>query len=143
MVDNAACYQTIEDWIKELQNTSEDLKKLPEKLVPVVKAECDKSIAAGQSLDGDTWAPRKDGEAALQGAAKDVDVTATGNVILITIKGGLVYSQWGTKHQRRRSILPIKGLPFKLGNAIAKGVADMPPAWLNRAKRHHKFGSGK
>jgi len=139
-MDNSECYATLETWIKELQGTHDEIKKYPVKLAPLVKAECDKSIAAGESLDGDKWSPRKDGAQALAGAQKNLSVTANDNVILITITGGLVYSQFGTRHQRRRSILPIKGLPMKLGNAIAKGIVDMPLSWLNRAKGHKSFG---
>lgn len=143
MSDNDKCYQTINDWIAALQQTSAAIKAMPEALAPIVKAKCDESIRAGESLDGDKWAARKSDDAqALQGTEKDLTVKPVGNVILISIRNGLVFSQFGTKRQQRRSILPIKGLPFKLGNAIANGVVDMSLPFLERAGGHHKKTKG-
>lgn len=144
MTDNAQAYATLSEWINQLKSTKDWVESLPEKLAPIVQEECVKAIQAGESLDGDKWAPRKeDGAQALQGTEKDVTVEPNGpNQLLITIRGGLVYSQFGTKHQKRRSILPIKGMPYKLGEAIAQGVIDLGPDWMNRSGRHKKFGRG-
>ncbi len=137
MIDNTKAHQSMNEWIRGLRAMPAMVKAAPAELVPTVKQECDASISAGQSLDGVRWAPRKeDGTQALQGAQKDLTVTASSNVIWVKIKNGLVWSQWGTKHQRKREILPTKGLPRKLGLAIKKGVIEMAPEFLNRKGSH-------
>jgi hypothetical protein len=60
----------------------------------------------------------------------------------IKIVGGLVYSQFGTKRQVQRAILPKAGLPKKLGLAIKDGIVDMGLPFMTRKGRHDKGAKG-
>jgi hypothetical protein len=135
--------RTIDGWIADIRKTPEAVKKMPDQLMKLVKAECDRSIAAGQSLDGEMWAPTvKEGKQALQGTQKLLDVYVSGRILWIRIQGALVFSQWGTGRQVRRSILPTRGMPKRLGNAIRVGIIDMGLPFMSRKGRHDRGAKG-
>jgi hypothetical protein len=128
--------RTVDGWIRDLQSVSGAVAKMPEQLVPVIRREAEGAIDSGVSLDGEVWDEKVGGGKALEGGKKSLSVYASGRTIWIKIVGGLVYSQFGTHRQKRRSILPRKGLPFKLGNAIRKGIVQAAPEFLTRAGGH-------
>jgi hypothetical protein len=143
MSDNAQCKQTIDGWIRDIQATAGAVAKMPAQLAPLVKVECDKAIASATSLDGEAWAPTvKDGGQALVGTQKLLDTYASGRIIWIRIKGALVFSQYGTHRQKRRSILPRAGMPKLLGNAIRTGIVDMGLPFMTRKGSHRKSTRG-
>lgn len=117
------------------------IKAAPSALVPVVQAECDAAVAEGRSLDGYKWTLTvKDGKQALQ--TVKVAVSASGNIIWMRIKGGAVFAQFGTHREVKRPILPISGMPMKLGNAIRLGIIEMAPEFLTRSGSHKKPAKG-
>jgi hypothetical protein len=142
VVDNAKGFATVDEWIKGLRSLPNMVKQSPAVLVPIVKAECDATIAAGKSLDGEQWSANVRGEQALRQDQKDLTVEASGNVLWIRIRKGLVFSQFGTHRQKARRILPAGGLPTKLGNAIRLGVIDMLPEFMTRKGGHKKATRG-
>ena len=143
MADNLQCLRTIDGWIEDLKKTPEAIKKMPQALVPIVKRECDSAIAAGHGLDGQKWVPRKkDGKQALSTAQHDLSVDASGNIIWIRLRGGPVFSQFGTHRQVQRAILPTHGMPKLLGNAIRTGIVDMGLPFMTRKGRHDRGAKG-
>ena len=102
----------------------------------MIKGQVDAAISAGQSIAGKKFAPLKSGGQALQGAQHDITVTASGRSIKISIKDGLVYSEFGTSHQVARPVLDWGNSQIKLGSAIAKGLVTMGEEWLNRPGSH-------
>jgi hypothetical protein len=134
-VDKTLAIRTVDGWIRDIRSTSQAVAKMPEKLVPIIQAQCDSAVASGQSLDGQTWAPLvRDGGKALQKVR--VAVRASGKIIWLTITGGAVYAQFGTRKEVARQILPNKGLPQKLGNAIRLGIIEFGPEWMQRKGGH-------
>lgn len=128
--------RTVDGWIRDLQSLPGAVAKMPAELVPVVRKACDAAIDAGVSLDGEAWAEKVGGGKALVTGKDSLSVYASGHTIWMKIVGGLVYSQFGTHRQKRRSILPRKGLPYKLGDAIRKGIVHAAPEFLTRAGGH-------
>jgi hypothetical protein len=137
--DNAKGFATVDEWIKGLRSLPAMVKAAPSALVPIVKAECDATIAAGKSLDGEQWEPTVRGnQQALAGTQKDLTVEATSNVLWIRIRNGLVFGHFGTHRQKARHVLPASGIPSSLGNAIRLGVVDMLPEFMTRKGGHRK-----
>jgi hypothetical protein len=137
VANNDQAFATVDGWIKSLQAVPGFVQGLPAQIAPIAKREGDKAIAEHRSLDGEAWAPRKeDGAPALEGTQKDFSAAPSGNILWLRIKKGLTFSQFGTKHQQRRRLLPKIGLPDKLGNAIRNGVIEMAPEFLTRKGGH-------
>ncbi len=134
MANNAAALRTLDRFIADLRSTKGIGKALAPQLAPIVKAEVDAAIAAGHGLDGTPWPARKDGGKPLVNAAKAVSVRAIGSAIVITLTGPEVFHQFGAGSLPVRAILPVKGLPFKLGNAIRKGIVSMGLPFMQHTK---------
>lgn len=140
MAANSAT-RKLRGWIDDIQRTPEAIGKMPQVLAPKIKGQLDAAISAGQSIDGKKWAPRKeDGAQAMQGAQKDLAVVAvvgSNPAIKIVLSNGLVFSEFGTGRQVRRSLLEWdNGLAPKLGNAIRTGVITMGLPFMTREGGH-------
>ena len=137
MARNSAV-RKLRQWQTDIQATPEAIKGMPKALAPKIKAELDAAIAAGRSVDGKAWAPRKsDGAKAMQGAQNDISVKPTSDGIKIVLEGGPVFSEFGTRHQQARPLLAWdKGIPPKLGNAVRLGVISFPVPFMTRAGSH-------
>jgi len=132
--------QSLDGWVSQLRSLSGAIgEQGPALIEDVMASAINEAIAAGRSVDGYKWPPRvKDGAPAFAGGAKYVSIRRLNNVVLITLKGPMAFAQWGTGRMRARPLLPIRGLPFKLGNAIRDGIVDMGHDWMTRAGRHGK-----
>jgi hypothetical protein len=143
VANNYQAFATVDGWVRSLQAVPGFVKGLPAQVAPIAKREGDQAIAEQRSIDGEKWAPRKvDGAPALQGTQKDFEAVPSGNILWLRIKKGLTFSQFGTKHQQRRRLLPKIGLPDNLGNAIRRGVVDMAPEFLTRKGGHNGATKG-
>lgn len=114
---------------------------MAQSLVPVIRAEAAEAIAQQRSMDGTPWPPTKDGRAALQNAMAAVSVTAEGATVTITVSGVEAYHHFGAGRVPARPIIPTRGLPTKLGNAIRLGIVEMGDAFLNRQGRGDMAGA--
>lgn len=141
MGSEARALQTLDEWIQSLRTVPQAIPEMAKALVPVIEGECASAVKEQRALDGYKWRPTKDGHAALQGAMGALTVRAIGTRIVLTLTGHEVFHQFGTHRTPQRPILPIGGMPDKLGNAIRKGIVDMGVAWMTRSGRHDK-GSG-
>ena len=111
----------------------------PEVIVSVMQSEMSAAVSESRAVDGYKWAPRKkDGAAAFSNGMKYVTTRIMGAVVLITLKGPMAFAQFGTGKMKSRPLLPMGGLPSKLGAAIAKGIAEMSGDWMVRGGRHDK-----
>ena len=144
MTDNDVADKTLQRWIGGFLSLAKDGPgTLAERVSALVEKDIRESAAANQGIDGDKWEPRrKDGARALTNAMAHITVQPIKSSVVVQIRDGLVFSQWGSKHQVRRSIVPTKGLPSKLGNAISMGFAEMSKEFLSRGGRHDRGGSG-
>lgn len=138
---NRAAGQTIQGWINQLKNANGFVKDAAQQLAPVVQAEIVQATKEQRSVDGKPWPKTKSGEKALKNVEKHISSRAVDNVILISLTGHYVFHHFGAGRNPQRAILPTRGLPQKLGNAIRRGLVDMGHEWMTRAGRHDR-GSG-
>lgn len=129
MADNTAALRTMDAMIAELRATKSAVPRAAEGLVPIIRAEIDKAIAAGHGLDGVPWPKTKEGKQPLRNASKAVSVRAVGNVVLVTVSGPEAVHQFGTKKDPQRAILPTKDLPRDFSEAVRKGLVQLGPKW--------------
>ncbi len=81
------------------------------------------SASSGTSPDGSAWAPRrKDGAAALAGAAAAITVNAVGTSLVARL--GFPYSMHtaGKGHAVARQILPVGAIPARVAAAIKQSL---------------------
>jgi len=90
-----------------------------------VKAKIDENIAAGRAPDGNAWPATKDGSKPLANAARAVSSSASGSVLLVTLRGPEVWHNFGTARTPKRQLFPSTGLPMSLAVAIRKGVVEV------------------
>lgn len=134
--------ETIEQWIERLRSLPDMVDAAAPQVADAVESAIKTAVASGKSLDGTPWAPTKTGSQPLKNAATAIQVMVQGRVILITLTGHHVFHHFGTGWLPRRPIIPVGGLPDKLGNAIRKGLVDMGVEWMTRGGRHDR-GFGK
>lgn len=122
---NVSGYAALDDMIERLRGLPAELEAAAPGLAQDFKAEADRAIAEGRSVDGVKWAPKKDGGRALVNAAKAVRAYATGALIFLEVRGVEAIHNFGTKRVPARPILPSgPGVPLKLGQAIRKGLVQ-------------------
>lgn len=80
------------------------------------------TASAGTSPDGVPWAPTKTGERALENAADEITVRVAGETIIVELKGNSVWWHYGTRGVAPRQVIPVRGIPLKLGQAIRAGL---------------------
>jgi hypothetical protein len=95
------------------------------KAAQAVEAEIERTIAAGTTSDGKAWAPKKVGSGKpLAGAAKALAVVAIGTKVYVRLRGVEARHHLGrAKGGVEREIIPTKGIPPKMGKAIADVLA--------------------
>jgi hypothetical protein len=75
---------------------------------PQVEAVVRRSAAAGMSVEGKPWPPKRDGSRALPDAASAITAAAVGPSVVVTLKGPYVFHNSADGADRRR-ILPETG----------------------------------
>lgn len=134
---NLSGLDTMEEWINNLRSIHGLVDAAAEELAPVVKQQLVENYAKGQNPYGDTWQATKQGTQPLKNAADNVRVKAIGNTIVVSIDGRYVFHNYGAGSPKR-TLLPEGGLPFKMGDAIRKGLVSMGEEWLTRSGPHGK-----
>jgi hypothetical protein len=102
-----------------------ELETFPERVAPAVAVKVKEilvqQIAAAQFPSGAAWPDTQDGRKALRNAAKALDVTAVGNVIVARLNGVEArHSVGAVRGHVQRQILPSAKGQLK---AISEGVA--------------------
>ena len=96
---------------------------LPRRAAPAVaealEDELHAQIARGEGPDGEKWAPRQDGGAPLQNAAKALAVVPIGTTVFARLKGPEARHHRGiARGAVVRRILPVRGIPNPMVRAI-------------------------
>lgn len=133
--------QTIDQWVASLRSLPEMVDASVPQIANFLLAEMQTAASAGRCVDGTVWPPKKDGGQPLVNAASAIKVFVSGRTIVFQISGHYVVHQFGTTRMPRRPILPMGGMPDRLGNAIRKGLVQMTQEWLTR-KGRKSFGGG-
>lgn len=91
---------------------------------PQVEAVVRRSAAAGTSVEGKAWPPKRDGSRALPDAASAITAAAVGTTVVVTLKGPYVFHNSAAGKDRRR-ILPETGagIPPVLARVLAEASA--------------------
>ena len=74
------------------------------------------------------------------GAAKDLTVSTSGTMVLITLAGHSVFHHYGagkgrSKGKPRRPVIPTQGLPATLGLAIRDGLVTIWNREIAKARK--------
>lgn len=91
-----------------------------------VKDELERTIRAGTTPEGETWAPKKRGSGQpLEDAAEALAVAPVGTRIFMRLKGHIARHHLGrAKGGVYRRIIPTEGIPPNLARAITKVLGE-------------------
>jgi hypothetical protein len=134
-VNNDAGFAALDDMIRRLRQLPAEFQAAAPGIAVEMKAESTRAIAAGESLDGVKWAPKKDGGGqALVNAAKSVRTYVSGEFIYLELSGVEVIHHYGTSRVPARPFWPMHdGMPTKLGQAIRRGYVKIWDQGMRRA----------
>jgi hypothetical protein len=128
MADNAQGFAAINDMIAAVRALPEAMRKdgviaVRDEGLRILR----QALTAGVSpATGDAWAPRvKDGGRAYANAASRLGAAVVGGTVVFSLAAPEVFGHFGAQGRVRREMLPRGVLPFKLGDAIRKGL--VPP----------------
>lgn len=115
---------TLEEMIAQLRGIAPNVREA----LPEVARELDtvlrENIAAQRGPDGVAWPATKDGRQALKNAGDDLTVQVVGGTVLATLGGPPARHHAGAvKGGVKRPILPTKGIPAPVAEAIGRVVA--------------------
>lgn len=90
---------------------------------PLIEKAIKTTAAAGQTPDGKSWAPTKEGKKPMTNAASHITVTAAGPVVRMTLTGPDVFHHFGARGVRRQVIPDQEGdMPPTIKAAADEGV---------------------
>jgi hypothetical protein len=92
---------------------------------PELHAAIASTLAAGQSPEGATWAPKLTGGRAYKHAASRITFGVDGNVVRIVLHGPEVWGHLGTRGRPVRQMIPDAGgeIPKSVVRAVEAGAA--------------------
>lgn len=126
-------FAAVEAWIKAIR----EMPSLGEEAMPEIAAKVGEvwraDLAAGRDPEtGAQWAPTKDGEQPMKGAASAARLTVSGTTITLSVGNPYVFHHYGVRGAEPRHVVPTgSGVPMKLGNAVRLGII---PVWHNRTR---------
>lgn len=112
----------IDEMIRRLRLAKGMVRHAAADAAKAFEAQLKAQLAAGRAPDGSAWKPTKAGTRPLQRAAGAVTVKAVGTALLVRLTGHHVFHHYGTAKDPQRRILPFRGLPDSLGEAIKSGL---------------------
>lgn len=117
---------SLEEMIAEFRRLSDLPERVARKLGPILEQSVRATAAAGQSPEGQPWAPRKDGGRAMAGAAGAVSVRVNGTVVRVVLEGPEVYWHFGSRGAPRRPVIPDAGgpMPASVARALEQATAE-------------------
>lgn len=90
-----------------------------------LRDELEAQVALQRGPDGERWLPPAEGGDALSGAAANLQVSATGNVVIARVTGRYAYHHRGqTRGNVARPILPSRQLNRPAIKALQKALGD-------------------
>lgn len=135
MADNTQALASLDDWIQRLRTAGETIPEAAQVVAGILETEAGVAVREQRCMDGTPWPPTQAGTPALVNAPSHIETKARGSVVQMVMTGHDVYHQFGAGRVPRRAILPIAGMPAKLGNAIRAGIVDVGVAHLMRERR--------
>jgi hypothetical protein len=101
----------------------------PEDFAPAaaeaLRTEIEANVAAQRGPDGEPWPPTASGDAALSGAAGNLQVTPVGSVVVARITGRYAFHHKGqTRGGKARPILPSRKLSGAATKAIKRALVE-------------------
>lgn len=126
MASNAAGIASLNDMIEACRRVPGLAAQAAPAVKDAVVAWLRAELAAGRSpATGQAWQPKADGSRALKGAAGKLSAVVVGTTIVVSLAAPEVFHHFGAQGKPRREQLPRGVLPFKLGDAIRRGL--VPP----------------
>jgi len=126
MGNNAQGFATLDEMIAACRRIPGLAKSAAPEVARAIDAKLREDLVAGRSpATGESWAEKKDGGRAYKAAAKALAYVLVGTTIVFTLRAPEVFGHFGARGRVRREMLPRGYLPFKLGDAIRKGL--VPP----------------
>lgn len=123
----------LEDIIESLHQMGGDdaEKELAEIAAREIKDALTETLSAGETPEGEPWAPTKTGKRAYKNAASKLSVAAEDTLIRVIITGPEVYGNFGTGKMPQRRMLPDAGagMPKSVEKALNR-------AFVKYVKRH-------
>jgi hypothetical protein len=110
--------------------TLRDLPKVGEEVAheaaPLLTKLVRDSAAAGRTIEGKPWPPRRDGSRALPNAASAISGVALGSSVVLTLSGPYVYHDAAEGPDRRR-ILPETGagIPGPVASVLEHAASNV------------------
>ncbi len=115
---------TIEDMVIRLRKIQPDIRAALPEVAFAVGAVLKENIAAQRGPDGVPWPATQDGKPALVNAGAALTAQAVGGIVLVTLTGPEARHHLGiAKGRVKRQILPTKGIPGPVAEAIGRVVA--------------------
>lgn len=117
---------TVQGWASQLQRLAQLPAELATRVAPDIESAARASASAGTSPGGDAWAPKRDGGQALDGAADEISVTASGASVVVALEGPSAIHHSGTARGGvRRQVIPDDGeIPAAYVDAIDAALAE-------------------
>jgi hypothetical protein len=125
MADNDAGLAALDAQIARLRGLAGFGRQAAPAVAPVVRAELERTIAAGQTAYGEPWEAKADGGAPLAGAAAALAVVPSGSTVVIQVRGPEARHHRGwVKGGRTRAIIPTKEIPPAMAEAIKRVLVE-------------------
>lgn len=111
----------IEAMIERLQSLPQLVVEAAPDAADAVRAELERTIAAGTDPDGKPWQLRKDGGKPLATAEHAVFVAPIGNTVFVRVKGHVARHHLGrARGGIYRPVIPTGGLPPRMADGIKR-----------------------
>lgn len=125
MASNAQGMTALQGMIDACRSMPGLAKEAAPAIRDLVLATLREDLSAGRSpATGASWAEKKDGGRALKNAAAAISAALSGTTIVVSLGAPEVFHHFGAQGKPRREQLPRGVLPFKLGDAIRKGLVE-------------------
>lgn len=125
MASNAAGFGSLQAMIDACRSMPGLAKEAAPAIRDLVLAKLREDLAAGRSpATQETWVEKKDGGRPLKNAAAAISAVLSGTTIVVSLKAPEVFHHFGAGAAPRREMLPRGVLPFKLGDAIRRGLVE-------------------
>lgn len=126
MASNAAGFGSLQGMIDACRSMPGLAKEAAPQIRDLLLAKLREDLAAGRSpATGEIWVEKKDGGGRpLKNAAAALSAVLSGTTIVFSLKAPEVFHHFGAGAAPRREQLPRGVLPFKLGDAIRKGLVE-------------------
>lgn len=131
MADNASAMATVDRMLQAIR----DLEGFPDEAVAVIERAGTTAIRADLEAGRDPgtgapWAPTKDGQRAMKGAASALQVKRAGTRITWSVGAPYVFHHVGVRGAPPRHVVPDK-VSLSLGNRVRLGLM---PLWKKKTE---------